>query len=145
MKRIAIVTAALLVLTGARAQNIPLPEDLPRTELKALCKASYEPMTGQYGDGAHAPAILWRCSHGHVYACMAGADGVACSKRTRSRTPYPGMIEACRDEGYMPVVSGVMSFVWRWECKDGKPVIVNSDVSRFDTDGYYIDEWTQIR
>jgi hypothetical protein len=147
--------ALLAIASGARAQSIPLPEDLPRTELKALCRASYEPMTGQYGDGAHGPPILWRCSHGQAYACMAGADGVACSARSRSRDPLPMMIAACRDYGQLSVASGALRTVWDWECRGGKPVNmgpaaalnINSGAKtpvKFDEQGYSISEWIKL-
>jgi hypothetical protein len=142
---IAQAIAALLVVTVARAQTIPLPEDFPRAELKALCKASYALMSGQYGGDAHDPPVAWRCSHGHALACTPGADGVACSRRTFSRKPLPSMIESCRDYGQLPVSSGAYSFVWDWECKDGKPIIVNSPESaKFDPEGYHRDEWKQL-
>jgi hypothetical protein len=75
---------------------------------------------------------------------MVGADGVACSQRNRARAPYPAMVEACRDYGYLPVSSGAYGFVWNWECKDGKPVAGPPKV-KFDADGYATEEWELVR
>ena len=140
---VAPAAAALVVVTVAYGQTIP--EDFPRAELKALCKASYALMSGQYGGDAHDLPVAWRCSHGRALACTPGADGVACSRRTFSRKPLPSMIESCRDSGYLPVSTGAYSFVWGWECKDGQPIIVNSPESaKFDSEGYHRDEWKQL-
>jgi hypothetical protein len=46
------------------------------------------------------------------------------------------MVEACREEGYLPVVSGAYSFVWPWECRGGKRVIVGGGPTWFDGQGH---------
>ena len=55
-----------------------------------------------------------------------------------------GMVEACREEGDRPVVSGAYSFVWPWECRGGKPVIVGGRPTGFDGLGYAEEEWSLL-
>jgi hypothetical protein len=49
-----------------------------------------------------------------------------------------------------------MNYVWRWECRNGKPVIVGPQVSydfqtntrttaKFDAQGYEASEWKPLR
>jgi hypothetical protein len=54
------------------------------------------------------------------------------------------MVEACREEGYLPVVSGAYSFVWPWECRGGKPVIVGGGPTGFDGQGHAEEEWSLL-
>jgi len=146
-----------LALTGAaRAQTLPLPPNFPRDAIKTYCAAAVDmPMPAIFGDGRHGSPFAWRCVNGRAYTCLEGADGVACSARSRSRVPLPSMVESCRDYGYLPVSSGAYSFVWGWECRQGKPVIagpllrLNLQTNtrspvKFDAQGYAEDEWPPL-
>jgi hypothetical protein len=56
----------------------------------------------------------------------------------------------------LSVADGALSYVWRWECRDGKPIIVGPQVSydfqtktttptKFDAQGYEEHEWKPVR
>jgi hypothetical protein len=66
------------------------------------------------------------------------------------------MVEACRDYGQLSVADGALSTVWRWECREGKPVIAGPQViydlqtkttapAEFDAQGYAEGEWSPLR
>ena len=151
MKR-TVITAALLALAGAaHAQTPPLPANFPRDAVKTYCAAAVDmPMPAIFGDGRLGPPFAWRCVNGRAYTCLEGADGVACSSRSRSRVPLPSMVESCRDDGQLPVASGAYGVVWQWECRGGKPVIVGparvwgGKPTKFDDQGYAEEEWSQL-
>jgi hypothetical protein len=121
------LAAALLAFAfaaAAQAQN-SLADLLPRGEVRALmafCPEVGATSAATIGNGRSGPAFVWRCSGGRGYTCIVGADGVACSQRSRARAPYPTMIRECADSGYPSVASGAFNSVWDWKCKDGKPV-----------------------
>ena len=140
----------------APAHHAPPADRLPRDALRAYCASAGDTMPAVFGDGRTGPPIVWRCVRGAVYTCEAGADGVACSARSRSRVPPPSMVEACRTYGQLSVADGALSTVWRWECRDGKPVIAGPQViydlqtkgtkpAEFDAQGYEEGEWTPLR
>jgi hypothetical protein len=157
MKRLP-CSAALALATAlglgnhAHAQTPALPTEA----IKAYCAAAGDSMPAVFG-GIRAPAVVWRCVHGVPYVCQAGADGVACSARSRSRVPLPSMVESCRDYGYLPVSSGAFGYVWDWVCRNGTPVIAGPQGNlwtkptmpeKFDTQGYAESEWqalTEVR
>ena len=145
--------AALLILTSRTHAETPA---LPSGALKTYCAAAGDTSPATFGDGRNAPAIEWRCVHGAVYVCETGAYGVACGARSRSRVPLPSMITGCRDYGQLAVASGALGFVWAWECRGGKPVIVGPAMiqnlrtgertpMKFDAQGYAEREWSPIR
>ncbi len=86
---------------------------LPREAIKVYCKAADNSIPAIFGDGRNGLPIEWRCVKGEVFTCEAGADGVACSARSRSRTPLPSMAEACRDYGQLSVADGALSTIWQ--------------------------------
>jgi hypothetical protein len=102
--RAAIIAAALLAFAGvARAQDRP-SVSLPSGEVRALmtfCPEVGDTSAATIGNGRSGPAFVWRCSGGRAYTCMVGADGVACSQRSRARAPYPSMIQECAASGYI--------------------------------------------
>jgi hypothetical protein len=66
------------------------------------------------------------------------------------------MVNECRGYGSLSVASGSFGYVWDWECRGGKPVIVGSLVRVnlqtnatspvvFDAQGYSVDEWEALR
>ncbi len=134
-----------------------LPADrLPRDALRAYCASAGDTIPAVFGDGRTRPSIVWRCVKGATYTCEAGADGVSCSARSRSRVPLSSMVKACQDYGQLSVADGAFSTVWQWECRDGKPVIVGPQVIygfqtktttpvEFDDRGYAEGEWTPLR
>jgi hypothetical protein len=136
-------------LTGAaHAQTLPLPPNFPRAEVKAYCAAAVDSSPAVFAH--HSYPVEWRCVGGVPYTCPAGADGVNCSQRTRSQVPRPGMVDACREDGQLSVASGAMGYVWRWDCRDGKPVIAGPQIilwhtgrtpEKFDAEGYAESEW----
>jgi hypothetical protein len=88
--------------------------------------------------------------------CEPGADGIACSRRSKSRTSLPSMVDACHQSGQLSVADDALSFVWQWECRDGKPVIAGPQVTydlqtktttpaKFDAQGYAEDEWRPLQ
>lgn len=134
----------------------PPADRLPRDALRAYCASAGDTIPAVFGDGRTGPPVVWRCVKGAVYTCEAGADGVACSARSRSRVPLRSMVEACRDYGQLSVAAGALSTVWQWECRDGKPVISGPQViydlqtktttpAEFDAQGYAEREWTPLR
>jgi hypothetical protein len=158
--RTAIITAApalaLVALSGAaHAQTLPLPPSFPRDAVKTYCAAAGDTQPSIFGGNVGGPApVEWRCSKGAVLICLAGADGVNCSRRTRSQVPLPSMVAACREPGFLPVASGAMGYVWRWDCRDGKPIIAGPQImlwrtgetpEKFDAQGYAVSEWTPLR
>lgn len=121
---------ALALAGAARAQTFPLPSNFPRAAVKTYCAAAvdsyFDSMTfAASGLNGGAGPFEWRCVKGAVFVCPAGADGVNCSRRSRSRTPLPSMVNECRDYGSLSVASGSFGYVWDWECRGGKPVIVS--------------------
>jgi hypothetical protein len=90
-------------------------------------------------------ASEWRCASGRLLICFPSADGVPCSIRRRAKTPTPAMVEECASgaEG-LSVASGAYGFVWRWTCRDGRPVIVGK-AGEFDASGYAHGEWSEGR
>ncbi len=121
-----------------------------RDPLKAYCAAAGDTIPAIFGDGRHASPVEWRCVKSAVYTCLAGADGVACSARSRSRIPRPGMVDACRGDGQLSVASGAMGYVWQWDCRDGKAAIAGPQImlwhtgktsEKFDAEGYAESEW----
>jgi hypothetical protein len=110
--RAAIIAAALLASAGvARAQDRP-SVSLPSGEVRALiafCPEVGDTSAATIGNGRSGPAFVWRCSGGRAYTCMVGADGVACSQRSRARAPYPSMVQECAESGYLSVASGAPS------------------------------------
>lgn len=142
-----------LALTGAaHAQTLPLPPNFPRDAIKAYCAAAVDmPTPAIFGDGRHGSPFAWRCVNGRAYTCLEGADGVACSSRSRSRVPLPSMVDECREgaDG-LSVASGAYGFVWDWECREGKPVIVGpakvwgGKSTEFDGQGYAEQEWRAL-
>jgi hypothetical protein len=152
MKRLLCFVALALECSLARAQTPALPIEA----IKTYCVAAGDSMPAIFGDGRHGPPTAWRCAHGIPYVCTEGADGVACSARSRSRVPLPSMIESCRDYAELPVASGADSFVWQWECRDGKPIITGPAVilnirtgsrmpTKFDAQGYADRDWSLLR
>lgn len=145
------LAAALLAFAfaaAAQAQN-GLADLLPRGEVRALmafCPEVGDTSAATIGNGRSGPAFVWRCSGGRAYTCMVGADGVACSQRSRARAPYPSMIRVreCTDSGYLSVASGAFNSVWDWKCKDGKPV-ASPPKEKFDADGYATQEWELVK
>lgn len=143
-------------LSAAPPPTQESPADrLPRDALRAYCASAGDTMAQFFNDGRTGPPLIWRCVKGAVYTCEAGADGVACSARSRSRVPLFSMVEACRSYGRLSVADGAYSTVWRWECHDGKPVIAGPQVIydhqtktatpvEFDAQGYANDEWTPL-
>ncbi len=128
---------------------------LPREALKAYCAVAGDTMPAVFGDGRTGPPIVWRCVKSGVYTCEAGADGIACSARRKSRVPLPSMVDACRERGQLSVADGALSYVWRWECRDREPVIVGPQVTydfetktttpaKFDAQGYEESEWKPL-
>jgi hypothetical protein len=109
MIRTTITAAALAIAGAADAQAVPLPPNFPR----AAAVDSFDSMTfvtvGAGLNGGAGP-VEWRCSKGAVLICPAGADGINCSRRSRSRTPLPSMVQACRDYGELSVASGAYSY-----------------------------------
>lgn len=151
MKRITIAAAlpALVYWLGfAHAQEA---SRRPREALKTYCATAGDTIPAVFGDGRHAPPVEWRRVKGAVYVCEAGADGVACSARSRRRVPLPSMVDACRGYGQLSVADGSYGYVWRWECQNGKPIIVGpapvwgGKPTKFDGQGYAESEWTPIR
>jgi hypothetical protein len=140
---LAALVAAFAAVSSTHAQEA----SLPIAALKAYCAAAGDTGPAVFSpDGRHGPATEWRCLYGSVLVCPAGADGVSCSVRSRSRVATQGMIDACRDAGYLPVSSGVMGSIWRWECRGGKPVIASMLTSlQFDDSGYAKSEWKPLR
>lgn len=135
----------------AHAQETPA-DRLPRQALQAYCAAAGDMLTpALFGEGRTGPAIAWRCVKGVALLCTEGADGVACSARSRSRVPLPAMVQACRQGEGLSVASGAYSFVWAWDCRAGKPVIVGpaqvwgGKPTRFDDLGYADEEWSPLR
>ena len=65
-----------------------------------------------------------------------------------NRVPLPSMVDECREgaDG-LSVASGAYGFVWDWECREGKPVIVGpakvwgGKSTEFDGQGYAEQEW----
>jgi hypothetical protein len=147
--RTAIIAAAMLASAGvAQAQDTP-SVSLPRGEVRALmafCPEVGDTSAATIGNGRSGPAFVWRCSGGRAYTCMVGADGVACSSRSRSRVPLASMVDACREGDNLLVASGAYGFVWDWECREGKPVIVGpakvwgGKSTKFDGQGYAEEE-----
>jgi hypothetical protein len=148
------VGAGVLALAlTAHAQTLPLPPNFPRDAIKTYCAAAVDmPMPAIFGDGRHGSPFAWRCVNGRAYTCLEGADGVACSSRSRSRVPLASMVDACREGDNLSVASGAYGFVWDWECRGGKPVIAGAlfrlDLQtntrspvKFDAQGYAEDEW----
>jgi hypothetical protein len=151
MKRITIAAALLALvywLGFAQAQDA---SRLPREALKTYCAAAGDTIPAVFGDGRRGPPVEWRCVKGAVYVCEAGADGVACSARSKSRVPLPSMVNACHDYGQLAVADGSYGYVWRWECQNGVPVIVGparvwgGKPTKFDGQGYAEEEWSPIR
>lgn len=144
--RTAIIAAAMLASAGvAQAQDRP-SVSLPRGEVRALmafCPEVGDTSAATIGNGRSGPAFVWRCSGGQAYTCLVGADGVACSQRSRARAPYPSMIQECGESGYLSVASGAFNSVWDWKCKDGKPV-AGPPKAKFDADGYATEEWELV-
>jgi hypothetical protein len=115
MQRLLIaMSLSIICASAARAQEASA---LPTTALKAYCEAAGDSLPAVFGDGRHGSPTAWRCVHGAVFVRQPGADGVACSARSRSRVPLPSMVESCRDYGYLPVSSGAFGYVWRWDCQ----------------------------
>jgi hypothetical protein len=138
---------------AAHAQTLPLPlpPNFPRDAIKTYCAAAVDmPMPAIFGDGRHGPPFTWRCVNGRAYTCLEGADAVACSSRIRSRVPLPSMVDACREGDNLSVASGAYGFVWDWECRGGKPVIVGAakiwggKSTKFDGQGYAEEEWSLL-
>jgi hypothetical protein len=88
--------------------------------------------------------------------CEPGADGIACSRRSKSRNPLPSMVDACHQNGQLSVADGAMNYVWQWECRDGEPVIAGPQViydlqtktttpTKFDAQGYAENEWQPLQ
>jgi hypothetical protein len=144
--RTAIIAAAMLASAGVAQAQDTQSVSLPRgvRALMAFCPEVGDTSAATIGNGRSGPAFVWRCSGGQAYTCMVGADGVACSQRTRSRTPFPEMVKECAEAGYMSVASGVFGFVWDWKCKDGKPV-ASPPKAKFDADGYATEEWELVK
>src|SRR5271165_4095444 len=144
---VAALTFAVGLSGSAHAQEASA---LPTGALKVYCEAARNSLPAVFGDGRHGSPTAWRCVHGAVFVCELGADGVACSARSRSRVPLPSMAESCRDYGYLPVSSGAFGYVWRWECQNGEPVIVGpapvwgGKPTKFDGQGYAEEEWSPI-
>jgi hypothetical protein len=116
----------------------------------AFCPEVGNTSAATIGNGRSGPAFVWRCSGGRAYTCMVGADGVACSSRSRSRVPLASMVDACREGDNLSVASGAYGFVWDWECREGKPVIVGpaqvwgGKSTKFDGQGYAEEEWSLL-
>jgi hypothetical protein len=155
MKRLLFISLASLCATAAHSDEVDrylatALAALPAGMLKTYCAAAVDSPPAVFSP-RNAPAIEWRCVHGVAYACLAGADGVACSARSHSRVPLPSMLESCRDYGSLPVASGAFGFVWRWECQNGAPVIVGpalvwgGKATKFDDQGYAEEEWKGLR
>lgn len=129
----------------------PPAAHLPREALMAYCAAAGDTMPAVFGDGRTGPPIVWRCVKSAVYTCEAGADGVACSARSRSRVPSSSMVKSCREYGQLSVADGAYGYVWRWECQNREPVIVGpaqvwgAKPTKFDGQGYAEEEWSPIR
>lgn len=150
-------TSWIRITTQGPSTHRPLPADLlPRDALKTYCASAGDTTPAIFGDGRTGPPIVWRCVKGTVYTCEAGADGVACSARSRSRAPGPSMVKAYRDYGQLSVADGALSTVWRCECRDGKPLIAwpqmiydlqtkTTTPAEFDAQGYAEGEWTPLR
>jgi hypothetical protein len=87
--------------------------------------------------------------------CEPGADGIACSRRSKSHIPLPSMVDACHQRGQLSVADGASNYVWRWECRGGEPVIAGSQMiydlqtntiaSTFDAQGYAENEWQPLQ
>lgn len=145
--RTGIIAAAMVASAGvAQAQDRP-SVSLPTGEMRALmafCLQVGDTSAATIGNGRSGPGFVWRCSGGRAYTCMVGADGVACSQRSRARAPYPSMVQECSESGYLSVASGAFNSVWDWKCKDGKPV-ASPPKAKFDADGYATEEWELMK
>ena len=154
---------ALALVGSAYGQTTPLPPSFPSAAVRAYCTAAgdFYGSTTFVKVGQPGP-IEWRCSKGAVLICLAGADGINCSARSRRRDPTPEMVHACRNDVdgagnyYMSVATGAYGYVWQWECVNNRPVIVGPQVVVnlqthaqtpvvFDDQGYAVSEWTHLR
>lgn len=101
MMRLATFPALTFAVGLAGSAHAQEASAVPSGALKAYCAAAGDTSPATFGDGRNGPAIEWRCVHGSVFVCETGADGVACSARSRSRVPLPSMAEACREDGQL--------------------------------------------
>ncbi len=95
----------------------------------------------------------WRCSEGKVLACETGGTGGLCMRLVTSRTPNERMIEFCRDnrnsDWIFYYALGHAPRPYEWACRGGRAVIVGThssyDPKDFDSLGYYIANWLEVR
>ncbi len=134
----------------------PMADRLPRGARDYCAKEGTSEGAMYSGPVPQQPGVIWRCVNGAVYLCEPGADGVVCSRRSKSRVPLPSMVDACHKSGQLSVADGSYGYVWRWECRDGEPVIVGPQViydlqtktttpAKLDAQGYAEGEWQPLK
>ncbi len=134
----------------------PLADRLPRGARDYCAREGTSEGSMYSGPTPQQPGVIWRCVDGAVYMCEPGADGIGCSRRSKSRVPLPSMVDDCRASGQLSVADGSYGYVWRWECRDGVPAIAGPQViydsatkttvpAKFDARGYAENEWQPLR
>jgi hypothetical protein len=68
----------------------------------AFCPEVGDTSAATIGNDRNGSAFVWRCSGGRAYTCMVGADGVACSQRSRARAPYPSTVRNAQKADICP-------------------------------------------
>ena len=89
---------------------------------------------------------IWRCMHGHVWACFVGANLPCSEKADTRRTPTKAMADFCRENFAADVIPAAVTghaTVYAWNCVNGAPGIVKQ-VFQPDEQGFISDFWYRI-